>query len=143
MLTRGEMQRWLAETALIPNVLLPEQGVVRWKEIDDDRALMTFMDPGNGTEVELTAIFDKKDGWMTKIEGMRYRTVGKDLVLTPWIGYLSNYEFVPDADVWVPVHMEVGWILDGKEERYFKGDNFDFKYDVIEPSSNAGATSMK
>lgn len=143
MLTRGEMQRWLAEAALIPSLLLPEQGVVTWKEIDDDRALIAISDPYNGTDVEFTAVFDK-DAWMTKVEGMRYRMVEKDFVLTPWVGYFSNYEFVPDAAVWVPAHMEVGWMLDGKEESYFKGDNFDFKYDLVEPtSSNAGATPME
>ena len=142
MLTRGEMQRWLGEGALLPSMLLSEQGVVIWKEMDDDRALMTLSDPYTGKEVALTAVFDR-DGWMTKVEGMRYRMVGKEYVLTPWLGYFANYEFVPHAGMWVPIHMEGGWMLEEKEELYFKGDNFDFQYDVVEPALKTAAASME
>lgn len=142
MLTKGEMQRWLGEGALIPSILLPGQGVVIWNEIDDDRALMTLSDPYTGKEVALTAVFDK-NGWMTKVEGMRHRMVGKEFVLTPWGGYFANYEYVPHAGIWVPVHMEGGWMSEEKEELYFKGDNFDFQYDVIEPTLKTAAASIE
>jgi hypothetical protein len=69
------------------------------------------------------------------------------MVAMPWKGYLSHYQPTTKkqqqqkqqagtdttADqliMWVPTHMECGWILDGKEELYFKGNNTDLDYKV-------------
>lgn len=135
----GEMLRWLAEASLVPTTLFPKQAVVTWKAVSEDKALLQMKDPYTNKTVELTAIFDK-DGWMTAVECSRHRAVGKDFVLTPWIGYVSKYEYIADVGMWIPMHMECGWISDdGKEELYFKGDNVDLKYDIKSPEKATAA----
>ena len=134
-LTRGEMLRWLAEAALVPNILLPEAGLVSWNAIDgyDDRAQMLFKDPYTSKEVEITAFFNE-EGFMTSVECMRDRIVGKNYVLTPFVGYFSKFEFIPDVGIWVPSHMECGYVIDEKVDLYFKGDNFGWNFDLVEPT---------
>jgi hypothetical protein len=127
LLLAGEMLRWLAESAWVPTILMPNQGVVHWKPISDDKALMEMTDPLTGKTVDVTAFFDK-DGWLTKVECLRHRAVGNDFVLTPWVAFFYKYNFVPDVGMWIPVHAECGWIVDGKQELYFKSDNFDLQY---------------
>jgi hypothetical protein len=130
-LLAGEMLRWLAETIWVPTVLMPGQGVVHWRPISDDKALVELTDPVTGKVVDVTTYFDN-DGWLTKVECLRHRAVGNDFVLTPWVGLFSNYEFVPGIGLWIPSHAECGWILDNKQELYFKADNLDLQYHLTQ-----------
>lgn len=134
----GEMLRWLAETVFVPTIFLPQESsasrpVVLWKAAKNssDQAILVLHDsrmPG-GTNAEVTFSFDK-DGWIHKMECRRPRAVDNGLVMSDWVGYFSNYTSV--EGMMIPLHGEVGWILDGKEELYFKGDNYDLQFGFFE-----------
>lgn len=82
-----------------------------------------------GTDVAVLVSFDD-DGWPFHVECTRPRTVpsGK-AVSTPWKGYFYHFQKTR-AGFFAPKHMECGWILDDKEELYFKGDNLDLAYEL-------------
>jgi len=120
----GEALRWLAEAPLIPTALLPEQGLVQWSPIpeSDHKAKLSLMNPSTNKKLELVATFDPNEGWLTTIEGWRPAADEKNgFVSKRWIGHLSNYQPVHHS-MWVPKHLEAGWIENGEETLYFKGD---------------------
>ena len=141
----GEMLRWLAEALLYPTVLLPQENVITWKAVDgeDHHAIASLSlaqltspsarMPGdkNDTTVEMLATFDPDTHWVTTLECQRPR--GKPdgtFEAGAWRGYVSDYRQISmkHGRIWVPSHMECGWVVDGELELYFKGDNFDLQY---------------
>ena len=145
----GEMLRWLAEALLYPTVLLPQENMITWKAVDgeDHQAIASLSLPHltspsvrtsgakKDTTVEMLATFDPDTYWVTTLECQRPR--GKPdgtFESGVWRGFVSNYRQISmkHGRIWVPSHMECGWVVDSELELYFKGDNFDFQYTTAE-----------
>jgi hypothetical protein len=144
-LRKGEMMRWLAEAFLTPAVLLPEAGVVTWKPVPKEpgRAMLSMIDSFSGTEAELEVIFDHKDG--IEIKGARPAAEGSSFVSRPWVGRMSDFQFI--ENMWIPMHMECGWINDvtGTLDLYFTADNsaMEIKRFHNDPFDHKAATSSQ
>jgi hypothetical protein len=158
LLLYGELLRWLAEAPLYPTVLLPSEGLVTWQAVEDEpnQAILQMQYPPVSTKspsssegairvlANIVVTFDPTEFWISQVECMRSRTLPTgEMVKMPWKGYLSHYQPTTkhqqqqqaDTDttsdqltMWVPTHMECGWIVDGTEELYFKGNNTDLDY---------------
>jgi hypothetical protein len=151
ILLHGEFLRWLAEAPLYPTVLLPSEGFVTWQAVEDEpnQAILQMQYPPVSTKspsssegamrilANIVVTFDPNEFWISQVECMRPRTLPTgEMVAMPWKGYLSHYQPTTGTDtttadqhtMWVPTHIECGWILDGKEELYFKGNNTDLDY---------------
>ena len=115
-IARGEAMRWLAESAWYPTALLPGQGVT-WTAIDDRSSLATLID-GDVT-VSLTFRFGDDDLIASVRAEARDRTLGGQLVATPWEGYWSDYR--REAGMMVPMAGEVAWILPEGPKAYWRG----------------------
>jgi hypothetical protein len=112
----GELMRFFAEAAWYPTALLPSQGV-RWEPVDDSSARATLTDG----DIALTMLFTFDDAGLissARAEA-RGRTVGGEVVPTPWEGRWSDYE-VRDGML-VPQSGEVAWILPEGPRPYWRG----------------------
>jgi hypothetical protein len=112
----GELMRFFAEAAWYPTALLPSQGV-RWEPVDDASARATLTDG----DIALTMLFTFDDAGLissARAEA-RGRTVGGEVVPTPWEGRWSDYE-VRDGML-VPQSGEVAWILPEGPRPYWRG----------------------
>jgi hypothetical protein len=157
ILLYGELLRWLAEAPLFPTVLLPSEGMVTWQAVEDkpNQAILQMQYPPVSTKspsssegalrvlANIVVTFDRTEFWISQVECMRPKTLPSgEMAAMPWKGYLSHYQPTTkqqkqraDTDtttdqltMWVPTHMECGWIVDGTEELYFKGNNTDLDY---------------
>ena len=115
-IARGEFMRWFAEVAWYPTALLPSQGV-RWEAIDAHSANATVVD---GT-LALTLLFRFNDAGL--IEAFRSEArggmVGDKMVMAPWEGRWSNYQW--RSGVQVPLTGEVAWVRPEGRRPYFVG----------------------
>ena len=123
-MARGELMRFLAEAAWYPTALLPSQGV-QWEGIDDSSAKATLRDG----EVLLTLVFRfDEQGLIESVRAeQRGRTVGREVIPTPWEGRWSNYE-VHDGML-VPRTGEVAWLLPEGPKTFWRGVVRMIKYD--------------
>jgi hypothetical protein len=123
----GELMRFFAEAAMYPTALLPSQGVT-WQAVNDRSAKATMQDHG----VSITLTFRFNDDNL--IEGMqsesRGRTVGKEVVPTPWEGRFFKYE--EHGGVKVPIEGEVGWVLPEGKKPYWRGRIVDIAYEFAQ-----------
>jgi hypothetical protein len=137
----GEALRWLAETALLPTALLPEAGLVIWKDIDDngrkDQAILELILPLSHAKrdpVQVVATFDSIEGWLMRVDAMRPKITADGVEMGAWMGVFSRFEWVDEALAWIPSRMEAGWKgsdrADSREtfSMYFRGNNQQFKY---------------
>jgi len=115
-LARGELMRFLAESAWYPTALLPSQGV-RWEAVDDRSARATIEDGG----VAVTLLFHfQEDGPIDAVHAeARGRTVGGKVVPTPWQGRFWNYAW--RGGMRVPLEGEVAWLLPEGTRPYWRG----------------------
>ncbi|MDB5444886.1 MAG: hypothetical protein JWQ97_203 [Phenylobacterium sp.] len=115
-LTRGELMRYLAELAWIPDAILANRAL-RWRE-DSPNTLV--VGAGQGTSaVEVTLTLDG-DGRIAKTFAPdRPRSATDPILPTPWRGRLSDYR--RHLGRWIPFGGEVGWEIGGKEEVYWQG----------------------
>jgi hypothetical protein len=115
-MARGELMRFFAETAWYPTALLPSQGV-EWEGIDDFSAKATLKDG----EVVLTVVFHfDEQGLIESVRAeKRGRTVGREVIPTPWEGRCSNYKV--RHGMLVPLEGEVAWILPEGPKTYWRG----------------------
>lgn len=114
-LARGELLRYLAETAWYPTALLPSQGV-QWTAIDDRSARVVLADVG--LEVAMVVRFGG-DGLIASVEAERGRAVGEAVEPTPWQGRFWNY--AQRSGVLVPLDGEVAWQLPNGPRPYWRG----------------------
>lgn len=113
---QGELMRFLAEAAWYPTALLPSQGI-RWEPVDDRSAQATLVD--GAVSVTMRFGFDG-DGLIDTVRAdARGRTVGNQVVPTPWQGRFWNYQQV--EGVRVPFDGEVAWLLPGGPRPYWRG----------------------
>ncbi len=103
-LDAASLQRYLAEAVWYPTALLPQAGV-RWRAIDDRRALATLTDRGItvslefrfGEDTAISGVF-AAGRWMRGTHGYRQ---------LPWEGHFGEY--TERQGMRVPLAGEVGW----------------------------------
>jgi hypothetical protein len=112
---RGELMRFMLESAWYPTALLPSQGV-RWSEVDEGSADATMVD-GN---ISMTMRFTFDDAGligMVRAEA-RGAMIGRKVVMMPWEGRMSNYQ---ERDgMRVPLAGEAAWVP-GARKPYWRG----------------------
>ena len=120
----GELMRFFAEAAWYPTALLPSQGV-RWESVDDRSAHATLTDG----DISLTMLFtfDEQGLIETMRAEARGRTVGSEIVPTPWQGRFWNYE--ERGGMRVPLDGEVAWLLPEGEKPYWRGHIEEISYE--------------
>jgi hypothetical protein len=115
-IARGEFMRWFAEVAWYPTALLPSQGV-RWEAVDDHSANATMVDG----PLTLTLLFRFNDAGL--IDSFRAEArggmVGGKMVMAPWEGVWSNYQWRDGMQV--PFTGEVAWMRPEGRNSYFVG----------------------
>lgn len=115
-IARGELMRFLAEAPWYPTALLPDAGVT-WQSLDEHSATATMRD--HDTTVMLTFRFSE-DGMIASIRSeARGRTVGAQMVPTPWEGRWGDY--ASQNGMCVPRRGEVAWILPEGRKPYWRG----------------------
>jgi hypothetical protein len=111
----ASLQRFLAEAAWYPTVLLPGD-TLSWSSIDDRRARLTLTD--GPTTVSLDVTFGAA-GEIETVSAMRYRDVKGLPVLTPWVGHHRDYKRL--SGMMIPTSGEVAWVLSKGPEAYWRG----------------------
>ena len=112
----GELMRFVAEAAWYPTALLPSQGV-RWEPVDERSAYGTFADGA----IRLTMLFAfTEEGLIETVRAeARGRSVGGQIVPTPWHGRFWSYE--ERGGMRVPLEGEVAWLLPEGPKPYWRG----------------------
>lgn len=114
-LDAGALARYLAEAVWIPTRLGSLPGI-RWSEVDDRSADATLTD--GDTAVTVRFHFDEA-GDPVAISGTRMREVDGEYVETPWKGSFDQHREM--SGFRIPTRGEVAWVLDGREEVYWRG----------------------
>ncbi len=112
----GELMRFFAETAWYPTALLPSQGVT-WMAIDDHHAQATMQD--GDISLSMTFAFDDQGQMVAGRAEARGRTVGRNIIMTPWEGRWSNYQ--TRDGMLVPLSGEVAWLTPEGHKPYWRG----------------------
>lgn len=123
-LAKGELMRYFAEATWYPTALLPSQGV-EWEALDDQSAYGTLTDG----DTSITMLFTFDDGGLidTVRAEARARTVGGQIIPTPWRGRFWNYE--EREGMLVPLDGEVAWLLTEGKKPYWRGHITDLDYE--------------
>lgn len=111
----ASLLRWLAEAPWLPVALLPRPGL-EWEALDQERARVHLED--HGVKVTLEVRFGPHGG-IVEVNAMRHRDVKGAQVLTPWRGRFADY--AERGGLTIPLTGEVSWVIDGKEEPYWRG----------------------
>ncbi len=114
-LAEGALSRYLAEAPWYPTRLLTGAGLT-WSLVDRNEADAT-LEAGN-SRVTLRFTFDN-EGAVIRVSGIRPREVDGHFERSPWVGRFSDYR-VMDGE-WIPTWGEVAWVIEGKEEPYWRG----------------------
>ena len=120
----GELMRFFAEAAWYPTALLPSQGV-RWEAVDDRSARATLEED----DVTLTMLFTfDEEGLIEAVSAEeRGRTVGGEVVPTPWRGRHWNYE--ERGGMLVPISGKVAWLPPEGGKPYWRGHITEIDHD--------------
>lgn len=113
---RGELMRYLAEAAWYPTALLPSQGVV-WEPVDDRSARVTMKD--GALALTMTFRFNEAGLIESARAESRGRTVGDQVIQTPWEGRWSDY--AERDGMQVPQRGEVAWLTPAGRLPYWRG----------------------
>jgi hypothetical protein len=122
-LARGELMRFAAEAVWYPTALLPSQGV-QWHAVDDTTADATLSDG----DLTLTLRFGfTAEGLIETVRAeARGRTVGEDVIPTPWEGRWSDY--AERDGMLIPMEGEVAWLLPEGPHPYWRGRVTQIRY---------------
>ena len=115
-IARGELMRYLAETAWYPTALLPGQGVT-WSAVNNHSADATLSD--GETTVTLRFTFGSDNLIERVYAEERDRAVGGVTEPTPWDGRFTSYRW--QDGMLVPMDGDVGWILPTGRLSYWRG----------------------
>jgi hypothetical protein len=121
----GQLMRFLAEAAWYPTALLPSQGM-RWEAVDDRSARATLAD--GDTAVSVLFTFGDEGLIETVSAPARGRTVGDEVVPTPWQGRFWNYD--ERGGMRVPLDGEVAWLLPEGAKPYWRGHTEDIAHEL-------------
>ena len=112
----GALHRWLAEGPWCPTALLPRPGLT-WTAIDGTSARATVS--SGATTVSADFHFGP-DGLVTRVYVPdRMRDVRGTGVATPWEGRFHGYTEM--SGMRIPAGGDVGWVIDGTWQPYFRG----------------------
>lgn len=115
-MNEGELLRFFAEATWYPTALLPSQNV-QWTAIDGRSARATLVD--DAASVTMTFTFTD-EGLIDAVRAdARGRTVGDQVVPTPWQGRFWNYRRVDG--MLIPFDGEVEWLLAEGPWPYWRG----------------------
>jgi hypothetical protein len=125
-LRAGALQRYLAESAWFPTALLPRDGL-RWSPLDGRHARATLTD--QDTTVSLDFEFGPTGEIVSTYTAHRQRAAGGrgEYVTLPWGGRYTGYQ--ERGGVRVPLEAEVYWVVNGREQPYYRGHNLSIEYD--------------
>ena len=125
-LRAGALQRYLAESVWFPTALLPESGV-RWTPIDDSHARASLTE--GATTVSLDFEFGDDGRILSAYTPARRRADPENkgrYVTLPWGGRYHGYR--EQDGMLVPVESEVYWVVEGREQPYYRGRNDRIEY---------------
>ena len=115
-LVRGELMRYLAEVAWVPDAIL-HNPALRWEVVDRDTLAV---EAGSGETACRVLLSLDNDG---RIAGAfaadRPRSATAPTLPTPWGGHFWDYR--PHCGRWLPFAAEVGWEIDGQRLTYWQG----------------------
>lgn len=115
-LMRGELMRYLAELAWVPDAILLNTGL-RWRVDGPDRLAVAA---GSGeAAVEVMLSLDSDGRIANALAPDRPRSATPPILPTPWRGRFSDYR--EHNGYWLPFAGEVAWVIDGKEDVYWQG----------------------
>jgi len=122
-LARGELMRYLAESAWYPTALLPGNEV-QWEAVDDSSAHAVLTDKN----LHVTLLFRfREDDLIDYVKAEdRGRTVNGQVIPTPWVGEWKNYERM--HGILVPRDGEVHWELPNGRQPYWRGHISEISY---------------
>lgn len=122
-LASAALLRWLAEAPWLPTALLPAAGV-DWEAVDDHSARATVRD--GEVRASMLVRFGS-DGLIERVTAERFRAdVGRHL---PWEGRHADYRRVDG--MMVPTRSEVGWVVDGEYQAYWRGSAVSCDYAFV------------
>jgi hypothetical protein len=126
-LRSGALQRYLAEAVWFPTALLPSSSL-KWSAIDDSHARATLID-GN-TAVSLDFTFNPIGEIVACYTPARSRAeagTAAGYVTRPWGGRYGLYQ--EHSGMQVPSESVVYWVVNEREQPYYRGRNVSFQYD--------------
>jgi hypothetical protein len=123
----GELMRFFAEAAWYPTALLPGQNV-HWEAVDEQSARATLVDGA----IAITMMFSfNEEGVIETVRAdARGRTVGDEIIPTPWQGRFWNYH--ERSGMYVPLEGEVSWLLPEGPKSYWRGQITSIGYEFAE-----------
>lgn len=126
MLRAGALQRYLAESVWLPTALLPGESV-KWSAMDDSHARATLSD--GEFLVALEFEFGANGEIVAVYSPGRERAApdGRASVTLPWGGRYRDYQ--THCGMRVPSESEVYWVVEGREQPYYRGRNIEVEYD--------------
>ncbi len=115
-LTKGEMQRYLAELPFAPDAMLHNRAL-SWRVVDDNQIAVSCGPAAMQTEVTFAL---NADGWVASATAYdRPRSATTPHLPTPWRGEFSDYR--QQQGRWIPFAGQVAWVIDGVEVPYWRG----------------------
>ncbi|BBK31252.1 hypothetical protein EDC65_1313 [Stella humosa] len=115
-LLRGERMRYLAELAWAPDAILANADL-RWRGDGPDRLVVRTGDGPAAAEITMTLDGDGRIA--STFAADRPRAAVEPTLPTPWRGRFSDYRL--HLGRWLPFAGEVAWVIDGREEVYWRG----------------------
>ncbi len=115
-LIRGELVRYLAEIAWVPDAIL-RNAALRWREDAPDR-LAVSAGTGEGA-AEVMFRLNNEGRIASAFAPDRPRSATSPVMPTPWRGRFSDYRL--HGSTLLPYAGEVAWEIDAKQETYWQG----------------------
>lgn len=115
-LTRGELVRYLAELPLAPDAMLHNRDLT-WREIDASTLAVTAGSGDTACEVFLGLGPDQRI--ISAFCADRAASATAPFAPMPWRGAFADYR--KQNGRWIPTAAEVGWVIDGKIDIYWRG----------------------
>jgi hypothetical protein len=129
-LQAGALQRYLAESVWFPTALLPSERL-SWSPMDESHARATLSDGESSVALEFE--FGPSGEVVSAYTPGRQRAApggaGTSVTL-PWGGRYRRYQ--EQGGMRVPVESEVYWMVDGREQPYYRGRSVGIEYDFGE-----------
>jgi hypothetical protein len=126
-LRAGSLLRYLAESVWFPTALLPRESLT-WSAVDDTHARATLTD--GGTSVSLDFEFGDGGEILGAYTAGRLRSIPGEkgrYERLPWGGRYRRYE--EHDGIRVPGEAEVYWVVQGREQPYYRGRNVDVVFE--------------
>ena len=128
-MAEASLVRYLAESPWLPTRLHPSPGL-RWTPVDDSTATVALTD--GSVTVSLEFRFAPNGEIREVYADRRFRGEAEDPQWAPWIGRFTEYE--ERSGYRIPTRGEVAWIIDGREQPYWRGRIGSVRYETAKGS---------